>query len=171
MGADRAIYAQADNAQITPEIVVETALSVFPDDKDTLWMLGKIGVNFESHQTAQILASRLVNAACIDSAFEIQRDGKEWRIKSEADNEIPIWKVEPPFVITADLRLAIPRFPSLPNIIKARKKPIQTISIVNPRKPFSLQTISLSPTEDNQRICQFLSKEQFIGQILSSIAQ
>ena len=169
MGADRAVYAEADNAEITPEIVVETALSVFPDTDDTIWMLGKIGVNFESHQTAQILASRLVNAACIDAAFEIQRKEKVWFIRSEADGVIPTWKVDPPFVVTSDLRLATPRFPSLPNIIKARKKPFQTIPVVRPDKSVHLETISLSLTQDNQRTCCFLNNAQVVAKIREEI--
>ena len=169
MGADRAVYAEADNSEMAPEIVVETALSVLPDTDDTIWMLGKIGVNFESHQTAQILASRLVNAACIDAAFEIQRQGNNWLIRSEADGVIPTWKVQPPFVVTSDLRLATPRFPSLPNIIKARRKPFQTIPIVQPASSSHLDTISMTQTEDSQRTCQFLAKDQFVGQILEEI--
>lgn len=165
MGADRAIYAQAENADITPEIVVETALSVIPDSDDTIWMLGKIGVNFESHHTPQLLASKLINCPCIDAAFKIERHDNVWQIQCEADHGIPTFELEPPFVVTTDLRLAQPRFPSLPNIIKARKKPFQCIDVVKPEISFGLITQSLELIEDSHRNCQFVTKEQFCAKI------
>ena len=165
MGADRAVYAEADNAEITPEIVVETALSCFPDGADVIWVLGKLGVNFESHHTPQLLASRLVNCPCIDAAFKIERRDKVWQIQCEADGGIPIFEVETPFVVTADLRLAEPRFPSLPNIIKARKKPFECIDIVKPKVSYGLKPQSLESVEDSYRNCQFLTKDQFCAKI------
>ena len=170
MGADRAIYAEADNSGITPEIVTETALSVIPDSEDTIWMLGKIGVNFESHHTPQLLASRLVNCPCIDAAFKIERHDRIWKIQCEAENGIPTFEVEPPFVVTTDLRLAQPRFPSLPNIIKARKKPLQCIDVVKPGISFGIHTQSLELVEDAHRNCQFVTKDQFCAKLLEVLS-
>ena len=170
MGADRAIYAEADNADLTPEIVVETALSAIPDAEDTIWMTGKIGVNFESRHTPQLLASRLTNCPCIDSAFQIERHGDVWKIRCEADNGIPVFEASAPFVVTSDLRLAEPRFPSLPNIIKARKKPMQCVDVAKPEVSCHLSTLSLEPAEDNRRNCRLVSKEQFCALIREALS-
>ncbi len=163
IGADRAVFVQIENEMLTPEIVVNTALSAIPAEPDTIWMLGKTGVNFESHQTAQRLAAAL-NIDCLCSAFRMERSGADWRIACEDDFGIPTYRIQVPFVVTTDLRLAEPRFPSLPNLIKAKRKPIQEISMP--------QTSSIPgiivPAAEKRRACTFITPDEFISKYCKS---
>lgn len=158
MGADRAVAAPCDRSQITPETIVETAITAFNDNpmSETLWMFGKLGVNFESHQTAQRLAVRL-GVPCLGSVHTLQRHGKTWHITCESDNGIPCFHVSAPFVMTADLRLATPRFPSLPNIVRSRKKPVSEIQPVMAPPGLTLKTTHIEPAQENRRTCQILN--------------
>ena len=159
MGADRAIYGEYDNDMLTPEIVVDTALAHIEPDNGTIYMLGKIGVNFESHCVPQMLANRL-SCPCISSVFQIEKADKRWRLHCEDDVGIPIFEAEAPFVMTAELRLAEPRFPSLPNIIKARRKPVESVQIQASSQ--RQQTLSLEMAADAQRSCRWLSTDELI---------
>ena len=159
MGADRAVFGECDNAVLTPEIVVDTLLAAIPPTDDTIWMAGKLGVNFENHRTPQLLASRL-QCPCISSAFRIECQNEKWRIYCEDDKGIPCFEATPPFVVTAELRLAEPRFPSLPNIIKAKRKPIQILEI-QPSDTVP-QTRMLKPANDAHRACQMISADDLI---------
>ena len=163
MGADRAVYGECDNAMLTPEIVVETALSSIEPTDDTIWMAGKLGVNFESHHVPQLLALRL-ECPCISSAFKIEKSSDKWWIYCEDERGIPMHEAEPPFVVTAELRLAEPRFPSLPNIIKAKKKPLERIAIQPSELP-SFRTQSLTMAEEATRTCQMWSADEFVRYI------
>lgn len=163
MGADRAIFGECDNTLLTPEIVVETALSTIEPTDDTLWMAGKLGVNFENHHVPQLLAYRLA-CPCICSAYRIEKKDAKWLITCEDERGIPVFEVEPPFVVTSELRLAEPRFPSLPNIIKAKKKPVEIVEIL-PSDGSALKTLSLEMAADAHRDCQMISIDEFMQQL------
>lgn len=131
MGADEALWAEVELSALSPEIVAKTAICAerqhVGDLCDCVWFLGKIGVNFESHQTGQIL-SHLLHVPCVSSALKIDVEASgAWRIACESEFGVPTFCVTPPFVVTADLRLAEPRFPSLPNIVRARKKRVISV--------------------------------------------
>ncbi|MBO4349683.1 MAG: hypothetical protein J6A01_01900 [Proteobacteria bacterium] len=166
MGADRAVYGQCDNVDLTSEIVVETALSAIEPTEDTIWMAGKLGVNFESHHVPQLLADRL-GCPCISSAYRIEKKGEKWLITCEDDRGIPVFEVAPPFVVTSELRLAEPRFPSLPNIIKAKKKPVETVEI-RISHGTAFKTASLEMAADAHRDCQMISIDEFVQHLKES---
>ena len=169
MGADRAVYAACSNSQITPQTVVRTALSHFQPDNQTIWILGKIGVNYESAHTPQLLAAQL-GCPCLCSAFRIARVQNEWLVHCEDNNGTPILKATAPFVVTADLRLAEPRFPSLPNIIKAKRKPFETIPVLHDTNHPAIHTLSLASSADVSRSCTRISPDDLIH-LLSESAE
>ena len=149
MGADRAVWGCIENENLTPDTVARTAFETF-GTSDDIWFAGKLGVNFESHSTAQILA-QMLGCPCLCSAYEIQCAGDAWRILCEDDAGIPEYEVHPPFVVTADLRLNTPRFPSLPNIIRAKKKPVQEIVV----SPVATATQGMQNASGRRRNCRF----------------
>lgn len=162
MGADRAIFGECDNRDLTPQIVVDTALAHIDPDDATIYMLGKLGVNFESHCVPQMLANRL-SCPCVCSVYKIEKADKRWQLHCEDDVGIPIFEAEAPFVMTTELRLAEPRFPSLPNIIKARRKPIESVQIEATSQ--RSQTLSLEMAADAQRSCKWLSADELITMV------
>lgn len=127
MGADRAVWGCAQNAELTPDIVAHNAIKTF-GDLPQLWLTGKLGVNFESHLTAQRIAARL-GCPCLSSVYRIQCVDGAWKILCEEDSGISEYRTTMPCVLTADLRLATPRFPSLPNIVRAKKKRSEMIAV------------------------------------------
>ena len=163
MGADRAVYGECDNTNLTAEIVVETVLSAIEPTDDTIWMAGKLGVNFEIHHVPQLLAHCLA-CPCISSAYRIEKKDEKWLITCEDERGIPCFEAEPPFVVTSELRLAEPRFPSLPNIIKAKKKPIKMVEVQHSNNP-ALQTLSLEMTSDAHRDCKIITVDEFMQQL------
>ena len=156
MGADRAIWGKAENAVLTPEIVVQTALDAIADDGQTLWMTGKMGVNFESHQTAQILSAKL-GIPCLMSTFQIEFSNNQFHISCEDDKGIAHYHLPLPFVVTAELRLAEPRFPGLPSIIRAKRKPVEEIHVSSG----SIHTIDMTLSKQNYRKCRFMTEDEF----------
>ena len=158
MGASRAIIADMPDASLTTGIVVNEVLKNFPEINDTLFICGKLNVNFESSQTAQRLALAL---ACpfIPLAKSIETTTTDdLLVFCEDDEGIPCYRVRTPAVLTTDLRLAEPRFPSLPAIMKAKRKPVITLESVESRPaPWDMHTLELHLAPQNTRTCQWLS--------------
>ena len=110
MGADEAIWACARDAELSPQIVVETAIEAvkqrYGNALDTaIWLMGKLGVNYESHLTAQRLALRLgVPCLCSASKLNYDAEGEKWIVETESEFGTPEFEASAPFVVTADLR-------------------------------------------------------------------
>lgn len=162
MGADEALWACANDADLSPQIVVQTVIEAvsrrYPDDfSQAIWMLGKLGVNYESHQTAQRLAAQL-GVPCLCSASKISYDAshERWIVETESEFGTPVFGQSAPFVVTADLRLAEPRFPSLPNLVKARRKPIIETPLASVANDASILPSTLSQVASSKRRCKFI---------------
>ncbi len=158
MGADRAVWGACENRFLTPERVVATALSHF-GASPAIWMTGKLGVNFERHVTGQLLAAHL-GCPCFSSASKISKSGDLWSIVCEDDGGEYRYESVPPFVVTSELRLAEPRYPGLPSIIKARRKPIEEIAVVEAES--MLKTVSVREGDVRRRVCRFITKEALL---------
>ncbi|MCL2325443.1 MAG: hypothetical protein FWC40_02925 [Proteobacteria bacterium] len=161
MGADRGILAAVSNAALVPERVVATALAAMGETRDTVVFCGKMCVNFESGQVAQRL-SVAMGCPCVCQAFEIARDRSGWRVLCEEDGGVPAFLLEAPFVVSVDLRLATPRFPSFPSILRARIKPVDVIS---PAMATPLRTVSIVPDENARRQCVMMEEGSFLAQL------
>ncbi|MCX5618595.1 electron transfer flavoprotein subunit beta/FixA family protein [Bombella sp. TMW 2.2543] len=125
MGADRAILIQTD-AEIEPRVVSSLLKAVVEKEQPGLVSMGKQAIDDDMNATGQMLAARLGwPQGTFASKVEIA-DGKV-EVAREVDGGTETVSLTLPAVITADLRLNEPRYASLPNIMKARKKPLETI--------------------------------------------
>ncbi len=126
MGADRAILIETDDA-IEPLTVAKILKTVVEAERPGLIIVGKQAIDDDSNQTGQMLAALIgVAQATFASKIEIS-DGKA-TVTREVDGGLQTIEVKLPAVITADLRLNEPRYASLPNIMKAKKKPLDKMS-------------------------------------------
>ncbi|MFJ6324693.1 MULTISPECIES: electron transfer flavoprotein subunit beta/FixA family protein [unclassified Rhizobium] len=122
MGADRAILVETDDA-VEPLAVAKILKGVADAEQPGLIIVGKQAIDDDSNQTGQMLAALLGTAqATFASRIEIG-DGKA-KVTREVDGGLQTIEVKLPAVVTTDLRLNEPRYASLPNIMKAKKKPL-----------------------------------------------
>ncbi len=120
MGADRAILVQSDQ-DIEPLAVAKVLKAVIAEESPELVIMGKQAIDGDNNATGQMLAALLGwPQATFASAVEI--DGGKAKVTREVDGGLQTIAVDLPAVITADLRLNEPRYASLPNIMKAKKK-------------------------------------------------
>ncbi|CDG33190.1 MULTISPECIES: electron transfer flavoprotein subunit beta/FixA family protein [Acetobacteraceae] len=125
MGADRAILIQTD-AEVEPRAVSSLLKAVVEKEQPGLVSMGKQAIDDDMNATGQMLAARLGwPQGTFASKVEIA-DGRV-EVAREVDGGTETVSLSLPAVITADLRLNEPRYASLPNIMKARKKPLETI--------------------------------------------
>ena len=122
MGADRGILVKTDEA-VEPLNVAKILKSVADEEKPDLIILGKQAIDDDCNQTGQMLAA-LLGWAQGTFASKIEIDGETMNLTREIDGGLQTLKLKMPAVVTTDLRLNEPRYASLPNIMKAKKKPI-----------------------------------------------
>ena len=127
MGADRGILIKSDDS-VTPLNVAKIIKAIAEKENPNLIILGKQAIDDDSNQTGQMLSALLGwSQATFASQIEIN-DGSANVIR-EVDGGLEHLKVSLPSVISVDLRLNEPRYASLPNIMKAKRKPIDVISV------------------------------------------
>jgi electron transfer flavoprotein beta subunit len=126
MGADRGILVQTDD-ELQP-LAVAKALKVLCDkEQPGLVILGKQAIDDDANQTGQMLAA-LMGFAQATFASKVVLEADHALVTREIDGGLETIQVKLPAVVTTDLRLNEPRYASLPNIMKAKKKPIETVS-------------------------------------------
>lgn len=124
MGADRGIHVQTD-VELQPLAVAKLLKAVVDKEQPQICILGKQAIDDDANQTGQMLAALLGSAqATFASKLVINDDGTA-NVTREVDGGLETITVKLPFVLTTDLRLNEPRYASLPNIMKAKKKPIE----------------------------------------------
>jgi electron transfer flavoprotein beta subunit len=127
MGADRGIHVQTD-VELQPLAVAKLLKAVVDKEQPGLCILGKQAIDDDSNQTGQMLSALLGwPQATYASKLVINGDGTA-NVTREVDGGLETVQVKTPFVMTTDLRLNEPRYASLPNIMKAKKKPIETLA-------------------------------------------
>ena len=122
MGADRGILVKTD-ADVEPLAIAKILKKVVEEEQPGLVILGKQAIDGDNNQTGQILAA-LLGWSQGTFASEIKQDGDKLMVTREIDGGLQTIKLATPAIVTADLRLNEPRYASLPNIMKAKKKPI-----------------------------------------------
>ena len=126
MGADRGIHVKTDD-ELQPLAVAKLLKALVDKESPDLVILGKQAIDDDSNQTGQMLAALLDwPQGTFASGVELS-DGKATVIR-EVDGGLETIEINTPAVITTDLRLNEPRYASLPNIMKAKKKPIDEMS-------------------------------------------
>jgi len=128
MGADRAILVEAtDNVEndIEPLTVAKILKGIVDEEQPGMVLLGKQAIDNDANATGQMLSALLGwSQATFASALEIE--GDKATVTREVDGGLQVIKVNMPAIVTVDLRLNEPRYASLPNIMKAKKKPMDT---------------------------------------------
>lgn len=126
MGADRGIMIQTDD-EVQPLAVAKLLKAVVDKENPDLVILGKQAIDDDSNQTGQMLAA-LLGWSQATFASNIELNGDSANITREVDGGLETVKVSMPCIVTTDLRLNEPRYASLPNIMKAKKKPIDQMA-------------------------------------------
>lgn len=126
VGADRGILVESSD-DLQPLAVAKLLKALVERDKPDLVILGKQAIDDDANQTGQML-SALLGWAQGTFASKLVLDGGEALVTREVDGGLETIALTLPAVITVDLRLNTPRYASLPNIMKAKKKPIETIT-------------------------------------------
>jgi electron transfer flavoprotein beta subunit len=116
MGADRGIL-------VKPLAVAKILKAIADEEKPGLIILGKQAIDDDSNQTGQMLAA-LLGWSQATFASKLEVDGSDFKVTREVDGGLQTVKLKGPAIVTTDLRLNEPRYASLPNIMKAKKKPI-----------------------------------------------
>ena len=126
LGADRAILVQTDQ-ELQPLAVAKLLRAIIAKEAPQLVILGKQAIDDDANQTGQMLAALLDwPQATFASKLDIA-NGKA-SVKREVDGGLETVEVDLPAVVTTDLRLNEPRYATLPNIMKAKKKPLETVT-------------------------------------------
>ncbi|MDQ2105730.1 electron transfer flavoprotein subunit beta/FixA family protein [Azospirillum isscasi] len=126
MGADRGILVQTD-AETQPLAVAKVLKALVDKEGPTLVILGKQAIDDDCNQTGQMLAALLGWPQGTFASKVVAGDGAV-TVTREIDGGLETVELTLPAVVTADLRLNEPRYASLPNIMKAKKKPIETLA-------------------------------------------
>ncbi len=127
MGADRAILIVATDdvhRDIEPLAVAKILKAVIDDEKPGLVLAGKQAIDNDMNATGQMLAA-LLGWSQATFASELTVDGDHATVTREVDGGLQTIRVKMPAIVTVDLRLNEPRYASLPNIMKAKKKPLE----------------------------------------------
>ncbi|HII4570531.1 TPA: electron transfer flavoprotein subunit beta/FixA family protein [Neisseria meningitidis] len=126
MGADRAIHVETDT-KLESLAVAKLLKAVAQKENPQIFFLGKQAIDDDANQVAQMLAA-LLNAAQGTFASKVHIEGGEVQIVREIDGGEETIALKLPAVISADLRLNEPRFVKLPNIMAAKKKPLEKLT-------------------------------------------
>ena len=125
MGADRGIHVQTD-VELQPLAVAKLLKAVIEKEQPGIVIVGKQAIDDDSNQTGQMLAGLLGwPQATFASKLKIEGEGAE--VTREVDGGLETIRIKLPAIVTTDLRLNEPRYASLPNIMKAKKKPLETL--------------------------------------------
>ena len=122
MGADRGILVKTD-AAVEPLAVAKILRAIVDEEKPGLVIMGKQAIDDDSNQTGQMLAA-LLGWPQGTFASKVVIEGNDVSVTREVDGGLQTVKLKGPAIVTTDLRLNEPRYASLPNIMKAKKKPI-----------------------------------------------
>ncbi|HTT00968.1 MAG TPA: electron transfer flavoprotein subunit beta/FixA family protein [Steroidobacteraceae bacterium] len=128
MGADRAILVDAAGADLEPLATARVMLALIEREQPFMVLLGKQAIDDDNNQTGQMLAA-LWNRPQATFAAKIELSADKAVVTREVDAGLETLEVDLPAVFTADLRLNEPRYVKLPEIMKAKKKPLDTLKL------------------------------------------
>ena len=165
MGADRAILIETD-AEVEPLGVAKLLAKVAQEEQPGLVILGKQAIDDDSNQTGQMLAA-LLGWAQGAFASKVEVEGESVAVTREVDGGLETVKLKLPAIVTTDLRLNEPRYASLPNIMKAKAKPLAN------RKPEEfgvdisprLETLSVSEPPKRQAGIKVADVDELVSKL------
>ena len=127
LGADRAILVETDEL-LEPLAIAKVLKKIVDDEKPELIILGKQAIDGDNNQTGQMLGA-LLDYPQATNASEVNLETSSVQVTREIDGGLQTLKLSVPAIITTDLRLNEPRYASLPNIMKAKKKELNIIPV------------------------------------------
>jgi len=160
MGADRGILIQTDET-VEPLAVAKLLKGVVEEEKPDLVILGKQAIDDDSNQTGQML-SALLGWPQGTFASKLEIDGGKAKVTREVDAGLQTVVLGMPCIVTTDLRLNEPRYASLPNIMKAKKKPLDEKTVADYGVDAAPRLKVLNTSEPPQREA---------GEIVGSVAE
>ncbi len=160
LGADRAVQVKTDST-VEPLAIAKILNAIVKKEECQLVVLGKQSIDNDNNQTGQMLAA-IGNMPQGTFASEVVCEGSEVLVTREVDGGLQKIALQLPAVITTDLRLNEPRFASLPNIMKAKRKPLEVIS------PEEL-SVDVTPRLTTVKVVSPAEREA--GVIVSSVAE
>ena len=125
IGADRAIHVETD-AELQPLAVAKLLAALVAKEAPGLVILGKQAIDDDANQTGQMLAA-LADLPQATFASKVEVAGNQAEVTREIDGGLEVLSMGLPAIITTDLRLNEPRYVTLPNIMKAKKKPLENV--------------------------------------------
>ena len=128
-GADRAIHVK-EEGEVQPLTAARAFAALVKKESAQLFLCGKQAIDDDANQTGQMVAG-LLDIAQATFASKVEIDGSKAIVTREIDAGLETLEVDLPAVISADLRLNEPRYLKLPDIMKAKKKPIETVSFAD----------------------------------------
>ena len=151
MGADRALHVQTD-ARIESLTAARLLLKLVEREQPFLVLMGKQAIDNDNGQTGQMLAA-LWNRPQATFASKLQIDGQKAQVTREVDAGLETIEIDLPGVVTVDLRLNEPRYVKLPDIMKAKKKPLETIELatLGVEAQQQLQPVRFEPPAQRQK--------------------
>ncbi len=150
LGADRATLVETDSL-LEPLAIAKVLQKIVDDEKPDLIILGKQAIDGDNNQTGQMLGA-LLDYPQATNASEVKLESSSVQVTREIDGGLQTLELTIPAIITTDLRLNEPRYASLPNIMKAKKKELNVISLndtgvdANPRT--ELISVELPPSRE-----------------------
>ena len=129
LGADRAILVESENL-LEPLAIAKALVKIVEQESVDLIILGKQAIDGDNNQTGQMLGA-LLNYPQATNASEVVLDGSHVNVTREIDGGLQTLKLNMPAIVTTDLRLNEPRYASLPNIMKAKKKELSILPIAD----------------------------------------
>ena len=129
LGADRAILVESENL-LEPLAIAKALVKIVEQESVDLIILGKQAIDGDNNQTGQMLGA-LLNYPQATNASEVVLEGSHVNVTREIDGGLQTLKLNMPAIVTTDLRLNEPRYASLPNIMKAKKKELSILPIAD----------------------------------------
>ena len=165
LGADRAILVETDSL-LEPLAIAKALAKVIEAESPQLVILGKQAIDGDNNQTGQMLAA-LLNYGQATFASEVSIDGDFASVTREIDGGLQTIKVSLPAIITTDLRLNEPRYASLPNIMKAKKKEldVQPIDAMGIDTAPRMELLSVELPAARQEGIKVDSVEELVGKL------
>ena len=165
LGADRALLVKTD-ATLQPLDVAKTLVKVYEKEAADLVIMGKVGIDGDHNQTGQMFAA-LADLPQATFASEVEIDGNSVQVTREIDGGLETLSAEMPAVITTDLRLNEPRYASLPNIMKAKRKPLEELSLdeLNVNVESKVSTLKVESPPERQEGVKVETVEQLVDKL------
>lgn len=160
MGADRGILVETEE-EVQPLAIAKILAAVAAKEQPGLVIVGKQSIDDDSNQTGQMLAG-LMDWTQATFASEVEIDGESMKVTREVDGGLESIQLQLPAVITTDLRLNEPRYAKLPNIMKAKKKPLDVMSPAELEVDIASRLVAVKVEEPPQRKA---------GEIVGSVAE